>query len=100
MSWFSNNATTPITFEQSAAHYEAKGRALGEQPDDPDEIEADDRHPCACRGVFLYGPPDDCPACAGSGFTDTPNDWCDACGLTGACPDCDPDRYRDTALDR
>ena len=98
MSWFGNNSTRPITFEQSAAYNAAKG-AVGEQPAEPNDLD-DDRHPCACRDHFLYGPPDDCPACAGSGFTDTPNDWCDACGLTGLCRDCDPDRYRDARLDR
>lgn len=89
-----------ITPEQSAAHYEARGLALGEQPAEPDDLEDDDdRHPCACRDHFLYGPPDDCPACVGTGFTDTPNDWCDACGLTGLCRDCDGDAY-DRAGDR
>lgn len=85
-----------ITPEQSAAYYEARGLAAGEQADPPDlENDNDERHPCACRDRFLYGPPDDCPACAGSGFVDTPNEWCDRCGLTGNCPDCDPDRFRD-----
>lgn len=75
--------------------FEAKGTAAGESADAPD----DELHPCACRDHFLYGPPEDCPACAGTGFTDTPNQWCDACGLTGLCRDCDGDAY-DRAGDR
>ena len=34
MSWFLHNTTTPITFDESAAYFAAKG-ATGEQPDDP-----------------------------------------------------------------
>lgn len=88
-----------ITPEQSASYYESRGLALGEQLVE-DVVEDEDREPCACRDHFLYGPDGDCPACAGTGFVDTPNEWCDRCGLTGACQDCDPDRYRDARLDR
>lgn len=33
-----------------------------------------------------------CETCKGEGQIDPRDsaDWCDRCGLTGACPDCDP----------
>lgn len=82
-----------IAPEQSAAFYEQRGRVLGEQPDDVEGFEDDERIPCACRDHFLYGADAHCPACSGTGFTDVANQWCDACGLYGTCPDCSDGDY-------
>lgn len=91
MSWFGNNSTAPITFEESSAYYARKGLA-DEQPDESYE--------CACVQEHLFGVDAHCPACRGTGVVDEPNTWCDVCGLSGACRDCDPDRERDARLDR
>jgi hypothetical protein len=48
---------------------------------------------CACAEQHLYGADPDCPGCSGLGKVIEPNVWCDACGLTGACNDCDGDAY-------
>lgn len=66
----------------------------------PDWIDCED-----CQGTGQISDPDSgtgaCEACNGVGQVDpqdSPN-WCDRCGLTGRCPDCDPpdpnDRYDD-----
>lgn len=90
-----------ITPEQSAAYNAAKG-AAGEQGCDGecDDARCEDCNiVCACVAEFLYGVDPHCPACDGTGLVEDRNTWCDRCGLTGACPDCDGDAY-DRANDR
>lgn len=79
---------------------EAKGRMNGE---DGSELELDD-HEVQCWDYLGYeGVIDpECRTCSGTGRMDAIDspDWCSRCGMTGRCPDCDPDTYRDAALDR
>lgn len=119
-----------ITPDQTAAYYEAKGRALGEQDDTTETLHRcrgvgavlgtecnqcdglldDPSCPlclrccdtelldCAC--VSAIGGDSDCPGCDGLLVVTDRNEWCDRCGLTGNCPDCDPDTYLDARRDR
>lgn len=48
--------------------------------------------PPRCDGSHIADATFACAACDGTGEVvgaDHP-DWCDRCGLTGRCPDCDP----------
>lgn len=50
------------------------------------------RCPLNCDGSHVQDQPYPCDTCKGEGQIDPRDsaDWCDRCGLTGACPDCDP----------
>lgn len=78
-------------------------QAAFEAPPDggPDWIDCEN---CAGSGVVVEDEDnpieEPCDECGGEGQAD-PRDhpsWCDRCGMTGACPDCnppDPDDYDD-----
>jgi hypothetical protein len=109
-----------ITPQQSAAFYEHKGLMNGEQADAPEDCLNCGEPGCDCQllnrsdldelealcywcvsesGGFIDP---QCPRCDGTGRIDAPDhpDWCRACGMSGTCPDCDPDTYLDARRNR
>lgn len=70
-------------------------RAFEAPPDDlPDgEVEC----PSECTDEDTGKPDPDCSRCEGKGwiYEDEHPDWCNRCGLTGRCPDCDPPERED-----